>query len=203
MTIFECVPHLFPPVAWFLSLPRQSTIVIDLNRRWNKRDKSTHRYRVADVNGPIELTVPVTKPDSYSTAHLSDIKLSRHGNWWHVHRVTLESGYGRTPFFEHYFPKMERFFSDTTTETYPFLWEYLIDTLNMATSLLDLDTSFTTLKTLPSGNMLELPEIQHSLIDPYWQIRCDRFNFLQNLSILDLLFNLGPEAALYIRAHRT
>lgn len=194
MQAFEVSPRLFPPIGWFAPIPRGATLFINGEARWNKRDKSTHRYRVADVNGPVDLTVPIGKPESFTDAKLKDISLSNHGQWWHVHRVTLESAYGRTPFFEHYFPKFERFFNTDTTTGFPQLVSYLTATTNQVLELLGIDAE---VAVGTSQEKLEAPT--NALFPPYWQVRTDKLGFLPDLSILDLLFNLGPESALYLR----
>ena len=169
---------------------------IDTSAPWDKRDKSTHRFEIADVNGPISLTVPVVKPQSYSSATLGDIRLSTHGDWPRVHRVTLESAYGRTPYFEFVFPRFEKFFHSTTVEQFPFLWQYLAATTACALEFLQIDAEVK-VGEQPEDTAEGEPYV--SVLPPYWQPRADRFGFLPGLSILDLIFNLGPEASLYLR----
>lgn len=200
MTPVNVEPRLFPPLSWFVEVPPHSLAVINVNSRWNKRVKTTHRYTVADVNGPVELTVPVEKPASYSDCTLGDIRLSKHGQWWHVHKVTLESGYGRTPFFEHYFPYFERFYTSETVDRYPFLWQYLQQTTNVVFQLLDTNSAVGI--GVDAGQSVVNGQSNLSFLQSlpsYWQIRKDRLGFLPGLSILDILFNLGPEAILYLR----
>lgn len=197
-------PCLFADIAWFANLSRGSSILISLDERWNKRFKPTHRYKIADVNGPISLTIPVAKPESLSNCRYGDIRLSTHGNWWHTHRWTLESGYGRTPFFEFYFPRFEKFFNADSVNNYPFLWEYFVATTQEILKLLDIEAEIKTVSSCDGRQDVVSEEVsQHvspeSEIRPYWQIRQQQFGFLPGLSILDLIFNIGPEAALYIR----
>lgn len=187
-------PCLFPPLSHFV-VPENCVCNIDIDRKWDKRDKSTHRYEIADVNGPISLTVPVMKPDSFSEARLKDIHLSRHGQWWHVHKFTLESAYGRTPYFEHYFPLLEKFFDADTVERYPLLYSYLQATYTSISRLLDIDTKFEISESEDQSMIFE-PD---SLSLKYHQIREDLLGFIPNLSVLDILFNIGPETQLYLR----
>ncbi|MCH5247246.1 MAG: WbqC family protein [Muribaculaceae bacterium] len=188
-------PVLFPPVGTFVELWGERNAYIELPKYWNKRNKDTHRYEISDVNGPIKLTVPVEKPESYSRTAFDSIKLSSHGEWWHIHRVTLESAYGRTPYFEHYFPRFEKFFRKETLENYPYLWMYLLATSQTLCESLGLETTIA----LISEQVAETKQQVEYPILPYWQIRQDRFGFLPGLSALDLLFNMGPESILYIR----
>ena len=192
-------PRLFPPASWFREIASCPVVIRPLDSRWNKREKNTHRYAIADVNGRIELTVPVMKPESLSRCTLSDIRLSTHGNWWHVHRVTLESGYGRTPFFEHYFPKLEIFFSAEVVETYPFLWQYLLATTQTVADILQMETRFAAGMARNSVNLQNGCEIKTQRPEEsYWQVRHDKLGFIDGLSILDLIFNIGPEACFHI-----
>ena len=48
------------------------------------------------------LTVPLEKPQEWRSTRLSDVKVSSHGEWWHVHWGAICSAYGRTPYFEYY-----------------------------------------------------------------------------------------------------
>ena len=139
-------------IAYYASMAAYGHAVIDADAIFDKRQKAVHRCDIADTHGPVQLTVPVSKPHGIARARWSDVAVSCHGAWWHVHRVTLESAYGRSPFFEFYIDRFLPFLTKGVTERYP-----TVASLNLA-------------------------------IDA--EIR----------SILDLIFNLGPEAPLYLRS---
>ena len=91
---------------------------MDWDTAFDKRDKATHRFTIADTRGRLDLTVPIAKPAS-SRCRWSEIGVSTHGAWWDVHRVALESAYGRTPYFEFYIDRFLPMLSVGVTDRYP------------------------------------------------------------------------------------
>ena len=95
-------PRLFGSTAYYAVMALYGSAVIDTSMPFHKRAKLTHRYSIADANGAVDLTVPIEKPDKTTGSTWRDIRISGHGQWWHVHLTALQSAYGRTPFFEYY-----------------------------------------------------------------------------------------------------
>ena len=95
-------PRLFGSTAYYAVMALYGSAVIDTSMHFDKRAKLTHRYSIADANGAVDLTVPIEKPDKTTGSTWRDIRISGHGQWWHVHLTALQSAYGRTPFFEYY-----------------------------------------------------------------------------------------------------
>lgn len=186
-------PKLFAPIPWWVEAVKGDVVRVSTGCRWEKRDKSTHRYEIADTRGRLQLTVPVGKPDSLSNALYRDIRLSGHGQWWHVHRVSLESAYGRTPYFEHLYPALSQYFEPDTIERIPLLADYMIGTTSAVVRLLGMES-----EVVGVDDRAEAAD-QIDLSLPYYQVRGGKLGFVEGLSILDLLFNLGPEALLYLR----
>ena len=127
------------------------------------------RCHIATPQGVQALTVPVDRSGGSHTA-VRDLRLSSHGNWRHLHWQALTSAYERTPYFE--------YFADEFRTLYEPPFTFLA-------GLLHADT----------------PE-PHSLTfraEPYCQVFASRTGFLPHLSIVDLLFNLGPESRLLLR----
>lgn len=181
------LPRYFGSVDYWLR--RAAGMSVVENGLFDKRRKEIHRYEIADVNGPLTLTLPIVKPHGIPRATWRDVRVSDHGQWWHVHRVSLESAYGRTPFFEFYIDRFLPFISPEVIDRYP----SVID-LNEA-----IDKEIEKLLLLPAlAEEVSSMEISYEL-RPYWQPRQDRFGFLPGLSVLDLLFCLGPESPLWIR----
>lgn len=171
--------------------------------RYDKRRKETHRLDICDTHGPVRLTVPVTLaplPGSPDVLN-SHIKVSAHGHWWTVHRTALESAYGRTPFFEFYIDR----FTPLLTSRYEVeqvpLWHLCRDTDAVIASILGIDAPvYIPGQFVKSAADRDFTRLRPMSVDrPYWQIRRDRFGFLGSMSVLDLIFNLGPEAAVYLR----
>ncbi|MCM1355620.1 MAG: WbqC family protein [Staphylococcus sp.] len=164
----------------------------DWQMRFEKRFKDTHRFAIADTRGRLELTVPIAKPSDWHCSW-ADILLSDHGHWWDVHRIALESAYGRTPFFEFYIDSL-----------LPMLTEGVCDRYVSLRTLSDAWDSWIRSRLLLSHPLQAsaptaiLPATSLPEPEPYWQVRADKLGFIPRLSILDLIFNLGPEAAIYI-----
>lgn len=187
------LPRYFGSVDYWIR--RAAGIPVADNALFDKRRKEIHRYTIADVNGLLTLTLPIIKPHGIPKATWRDVKVSDHGQWWHVHRVSLESAYGRTPFFEFYIDRFSPFISSETVDRFSSVLD-----LNIA-----IDKEIESLLLLPDSNIATSPTaLQNALATPietatYWQPRQEKLGFISGLSILDLIFCLGPEAAIWIR----
>lgn len=212
-------PLLLPPllcggIGHYLRIRNAAVTSVDWNLRFDKRFKATHRFLIADTHGPLDLTVPIAKPES-SRCTWGDIRISDHGNWWDVHRIALESAYGRTPFFDYYIDPLLPMLTAGVVDRFPMLrdlsdsWDAWIRSkllLPQAIECADNNNSQKSAEKVSSMSALEtpvppcqatMPESQDAF-PPYWQVRADKLGFIPGLSILDLIFNLGPEAVIYL-----
>lgn len=182
-------------IGRFAAVAAAGTATIADDLPFNKRKKSVHRCDIADTRGVVRLTVPIVKPESSHAARWSDIMISDHNRWWQIHWVTLESAYGRTPFFEFYADRFEPFYRQCPQGRVVDFTRALDNTVLDILGLPPLAEGATA-----CSRPTELSQIidPSALATPYWQVRADRFGFIPGLSILDLIFNLGPEAPLYL-----
>ena len=195
----------FGPIQWYQKLHRMPCII----EQHDHFVKQTYRNRcvIATANGTQTLTVPIERYDG-TKCPMRDIRISDHGNWRHLHWNALVSAYGETPFFEFYADDLRPFFEKRHT----FLFDLNLDIMHTMCQLLDVRPQVTLSEqyiVLPSEDdaVIDFREAirpKHPLPDadfnptPYYQVRAQRHGFLPNLSILDLLFNEGPEGIFYL-----
>ena len=216
----------FGPVQWYQKLNRFDGVLMEQHEHFLKQTYR-NRCIIATTQGLQALTVPVEKtPSNLPEGRLScsplpigegsgerlikDVRISNHGKWRKEHWNALQSAYGESPFFEFYEDDIRPFFEDR--------WEYLLD-FNMAITekmceLLDIyphiELTSSYQNSLPIGEGWDGADFRtaihpkHPQEDsdfcpkPYYQVYKERFGFQPNLSILDLLFNMGNEAVLYL-----
>lgn len=159
--------------------------IIDNGERWQKQTER-NRCVIATANGTQMLTVPVTVPAKEGNITTGDILISDHGNWRHLHWNALSSAYGMSPFFDYYADDIKPFFSEK--------WEFLADyNLAVTKKMIEL---------LGGDDILRQKTFQkpsdNTEIKPYYQTFQKRHGFIPNLSILDLLFNEGPDSILFL-----
>jgi len=195
----------FGPIQWYQKLYRADEAWIEQHESFQKQ---TYRNRcvIATTQGTQVLTVPVERTGS--SLDIKDIRISDHGNWRHLHWNALQSAYGDSPFFMYYEDDLRPFFTQR--------WDYLLD-FNEAIreklcELLDIQPSVrysesfnTPASMLPcTYDFRESINPKHPAPDPdfeprrYYQVYDAKHGFLPNLSIIDLLFNMGPEAIFYL-----
>ena len=187
----------FGPIQWYQKLYRAEHVEIE---QWESFQKQTYRNRclIATANGVQALTVPVEHGDS---PLIKDIRLSDHGNWRHLHWNALQSAYGESPFFEYYQDDIRPFFERHWT----FLLDFNEEIRQKMCELIDIQPNVSyTEGFIPEESSLTSYRTaispKHPQDDPdflpkrYYQVYEQKHGFLPNLSILDLLFNMGPES---------
>ena len=153
--------------------------------------KQTLRNRclIDSPSGALALTIPVIKEEGKTP--LRDIRISEHGNWRHRHWVALESSYRQSPFFEYYADDFAPFYEKKWT----FLADFNEDLMSLIISLLDIQKPICRTSTYEGDAFNQLPKFTPK---PYYQMFAQRHGFLPDLSIVDLLFNEGPEGVLWL-----
>jgi len=194
-------PRFLPSVDYFVLMASYPRVIIDNTMRFDKRDKSVHRCKIADTHGRRILTVPLQKPVTMTGARWNDILISGHDDWWHVHWETLKSAYGRSPFFEYYADDFAPLFSSKSVGLPITDLNFRLGALLRKFLLIESEVTYT----LPAGpltadfiDMRRTEPAPYTSAHPYYQVRSLSQGFIPSLSIVDLLFNLGPEATLYI-----
>lgn len=194
----------FGSVEYYAAMAACRCVVVDDTLRYDKRFKSAHRMDIVDTHGLKSLTVPVSRRDGVEgRLRWSDIAISRHGQWWHVIAETLASAYGRTPFFEFYIDRLRRFFSASTPDEFSDVASLCREADKAVRAVIGLDNEVIYASHGVDNEKNALPVISLSDIRvntvEYYQVRRDKFGFVNNLSILDLIFNMGPESAVILR----
>lgn len=190
----------FGPVQWYQKLYRSEETRIE---QWESFQKQTYRNRciIATTQGIQALTVPVAHTDS---PLIKDLRLSDHGNWRHLHWNALVTAYSESPFFEYYQDDIRPFFE----KRWNFLLDFNEEIRHKICELIDIQpkVSYTNAwsENTPVADFREAINPKHVLPDsdfqpkPYYQVYQQKHGFLPNLSILDLLFNMGPESIFYL-----
>lgn len=190
----------FGPVQWYQKLYRAEHVEIE---QWESFQKQTYRNRclIATTNGIQALTIPVVRGTS---PLIKDIRISDHGNWRHLHWNALQSAYGESPFFEYYQDDILPFFEKRWT----FLLDFNEEIRTKISELIDIQPNVPYTEGYSSSPSMrdfrmainpKHPEPDSDFVPkPYYQVYQQKHGFLPNLSILDLLFNMGPESILYL-----
>ena len=196
----------FGPIQWYQKLYRYDHCLIE---QYDSFQKQTYRNRcvIATANGVQALTVPVEHSDDKVLT--KDLRISDHNQWRRVHWNALQSAYSESPFFEYYADDLHPFFE----KKYEFLLDFNEEIRQKVCELIDIHpnveytseyTSDIQHQTSDITDFREVINAKHPQPDAefnaktYWQVFQHKHGFLPNLSILDLLFNMGPESIFYL-----
>ncbi len=195
-------PRYMGSVGYYAVMARYGRVVVDAAMRYDKRQKDVHRCEIVDTRGLLRLTVPLGKPHGCGHAPIwRDALVSTHDEWWRQHLIALESAYGRTPYFEFLIDKFgEIFRSPEAWDEWPTAIDLNRSADAVVRRILGFDNCVEYSATTALSGCIDLRHADFTIAarPDYRQIRSDRLGFRPNLSILDLIFNLGPEAPLYL-----
>lgn len=197
-------PAYAAPIAYFHYLT-QSNCTIDVCLNY-QRQTYANRCHIMTANGVESLSIPVEKPDGKTM--IKDIRIHNVSDWQTLHYRALESAYLSSPFFEHFEAEIREIYS----RKYTFLIDFNLELQNKILKIL----RYSDLSISLSDTYIETPKIEDLDLrqtflgkkpikflekiteKPYYQTFAHKYPFAGNLSIFDLLFNLGLEARLYL-----
>ena len=196
-------PTLFSPIIQFVVLANAESIIFELEDNYQKQTYR-NRYVIYGANGKQILTVPVIHPHKGEKVKTKDIKIDHRSDWHKLHVRSLQSAYRSSPFYEFYedeilpvFYKKQKYLIDLNLDTVEILGDCLqfkFKYHNTKEYQIGIDNDFRDLAIAKSKQVYPLQK--------YTQVFDDKYGYLSNLSILDLIFNEGPNAMMYLEKHK-
>jgi hypothetical protein len=185
---------LFPPIFWWQKAMEFEKIVIVVNENWVKQS-FRNRVEIYGPNNRLRLSFPIV--GSSKRGSIAEVKLDNSHNWSVQNWRSLVTAYNKSPFFEYYAPDLEELFKtpfDGLVDLSKQALENCIRGLNIDLKIEYCEVNYAEV----SPNLCLHDFRKHESQKPYYQVFAERNGFQENLSVLDLLFNLGPEAAAYL-----
>jgi len=190
------------PLHYYARMLSADKVFIEQHENYLKQSYR-NRCQILSANGVISLSIPVDK-GILLKCFIRDVRISTHTNWQILHWRSLKAAYNSSPFFEYYADELENFFE----RKWEFLFDFNTELQQKILSLIDTDVniSFTNeYKVDYTSSGLDMrgeihPKKLSETVDnkfvnvPYYQVFDSKFGFVPNMSILDLLFNMGTES---------
>ena len=196
----------FAPVAYYALLFHEPEIMIEANENYNKQSYRNRMFIGTD-QGPLALSVNVEKGYAIKCP-IREVRLSGHGDWLHQHEIAFMSNYGSTPFYDFYIDDILKILNseETLFEMNEKLRQHICHLIGFEPNV-RYTTEYVSPETegirdlrnplRPKKDVsMAVPEF---MAEPYYQVVGLKHPFMPNLSILDLLFNMGPESILVLR----
>jgi len=188
----------FPPVQYFSQIVNSDKIIIEQYENYTKQSYR-NRCEILSPNGKQTLSIPVIK-NSGNKQLIKDVKIDYKNDWQSVHLKSLQTAYLSSPFYEFYIDALMPFFKKQFTFLFDFNFEILQTLLSeleikckiIFTETYIKDYDFPDFRnSIHPKKKFQTAEIHHSA-KKYTQVFFDKYDYIPNLSIVDLLFNEGP-----------
>ncbi len=197
----------FPPIEYFACLVKYRNVLIDLHETYPKQTWR-NRCMIISGNGPVNLSVPVEKPKGNRTKTF-EVRVSNHNFWQKNHWRSIESAYSNAPYFIYYKELVQDLIInanvDMLAQMNNSILQQLCKELSVSTPISYADDFITDTALYQDMRFCISPKDRYQTGDkqldfkPYYQVFDERWGFQPNASILDLLFNVGPDTVEYIK----
>jgi hypothetical protein len=195
----------FPPVQYYNKIVKDNDILIEQFENYGKQSYR-NRCDIYGANGKLTLSVPVIG-GARKKILTKDVQIEYVENWQKIHFKGIESAYRKSPFYEYYIDDIEPIFS----KNHKFLIDLNNEAMQIVNDILEISPNIKlTEDYIDNTESMEdwregiHPKVSRRKEDlsfvanPYTQVFSNKLGFEPNLSVLDIIFNLGPEALYYL-----
>lgn len=193
-------PTYFPSISHYIAMIKAKEIEFEIDDNFQKQTNRNRMY-IYSANGLQLLNISV-KHSVEKNQRYKDVLIDNTDKWQKVHLKSLESAYKNSPFFEYFIDDIAPIYQ----KRHKFLLDLNFETFEMVNSCLGIDLPFSktteyfqTIENTTDLRNLVNGKKDSTQIEPYTQVFEDKHGFINNLSILDLLFNEGRYAVYYLK----
>lgn len=194
-------PTYFPSISHFVAMAKADTVTYEMEDNFQKQTNRNRMY-IYSPNGIQLLNIPIKHSGDHHQ-RTKDVKLETAFDWQKQHFKSLEAAYRTSPFFEYF----EDAISPIFTKKHTFLMDLNLETIAIVTKCLGIKNDFGVTKeyfhevpNFVDQRLLANGKKDKAVFEPYTQVFGEKHGFINNLSILDLLFNEGRFALDYLKA---
>jgi len=195
-------PTYFPNIAHFVAMVQAHSVTFEIDDNFQKQTYRNRTYIYA-TNGKLLLNIPVIHTQTNRQKY-RDVKIANKTKWQEHHWKSLQSAYRTSPFFEFYEDDIRPLFEIKTN----FILDLNLKCIDVICDCLQLDLklSKTDVYQKTYEDKMDLRYLVNAKREktqqftPYTQVFGNKHGFINNLSILDLLFNEGTNALSYLQA---
>lgn len=195
-------PTYFPSIAHFVAIANHKDVIFEADDNFIKQTYRNRSY-IYGANGKLGLNIPVIHSQKNRQKY-REVKIFNEENWQSLHWKTLLSAYRSSPFLEYYEDDLMHLF----TEKADYILDFNLKCFEIICDCIQLEVN--TSKTKSYQNeidnikdfrfLVNAKKEQQYTFDAYTQVFSNKHGFIQNLSILDLLFNEGPNTLQYLES---
>ena len=193
-------PTYFPSISHYIAMIKADMVTLEMEDNFQKQTNRNRMY-IYSPNGVQLLNIPV-KHSLDRHQKYKDVRIENDFGWQKNHFKSLEAAYRTSPFFEYFeddfrplFEKKHEFLMDLNLATF----ELVNDALGVQFSIEKTTEYFHEITNLKDFRSLANGKKDTTQIEEYTQVFNEKHGFLNNLSILDLLFNEGRYAVDYLK----
>ena len=191
-------PNYFPNIYQFTQIIKANNILFEVSDNYQKQTFRNRTY-IYGANGKLGLFIPVIHTHK-NRELFKDVKISYGSNWMDLHLKSLQSAYRSSPYFEYF----EDDFIKLYSEKEKFLADFNIKCIKLISNLLDLDLDFKISNEYveKTNDIIDLRDLSNARKEKkietpkYIQVFESKHGYLNNLSILDLIFSEGKNSVL-------
>lgn len=198
----------FPPVSWWQLAVRHQEVLLDVHEHFQKMTLR-NRYYLTGSQGKHLLSIPLDKGRNQRLP-MKDVMADVQSNWQIKHWRTLTSCYGRSPFFEFYADELESLFAKGNSDAVK-LADWSVAGIKLIARLLGLKLNIQFTEDFQQEYFEDILDVRFSfprrenyVVPPleYHQVFQEKNGFIEDCSILDMLFCEGP-GTLYLLENRS
>ena len=189
-------PNYFPNIHQFTQIIKADNILFEVSDNYQKQTFRNRTY-IYGANGKLGLFIPVIHTHK-NRELFKDVKISYDSNWMDLHLKSLQSAYRSSPYFEYF----EDDFIKLYSKKEKFLADFNIKCIRLISNLLDLDLDYKISGEYveKTNDIIDLRDLSNARkekkIDTpkYIQVFESKHGYINNLSIIDLIFSEGPNS---------
>lgn len=197
-------PTYFPSISHMVAIVQNREVLFEVEDNYQKQTYRNRAY-IAHSNGKLSLHVPIKHSKNGERQKTKEVGVENSFPWQSQHWKSLQTAYRTSPFFEYYEDDLEPLFKEPVEN----LLDFNLKVFTTLCDLMDIDCNYSVtteyIKNPTEKDLRYWVEAKNEPsfpLETYHQVLEEKHGFLSNLSVLDLLFNEGPNALQYLESQK-